>query len=69
MNPAERYLSVYDDTKRTQMDRVGTFVQYVKNGFIRKNQTELRGKFEGKCLCPSLYESAIDTWVLSSEFI
>ena len=42
MNAKERYLSVFDDEKRKSLDRVPTFVQYIRSEF-----TELhRKKFE-----------------------
>ncbi|MHA1292584.1 MAG: uroporphyrinogen decarboxylase family protein [Promethearchaeota archaeon] len=45
MNARERYLAVYDDSKRKKLDRVPTFVQYIREEFILKNSLELLNKF------------------------
>jgi len=38
MNPVERYLAVYYDGKRHQLDKVPSHVQYITEGFIAKNR-------------------------------
>ena len=48
MKAYERYLAVFDETKRKHLDRVPTFVQYVRKDFIHQHRKELRADFEGK---------------------
>jgi hypothetical protein len=52
MKAFERYLAVYDDTARNKMDRVGTFVQYLKPDFIKKNKASFKSDFNGKMVMP-----------------
>jgi len=40
LHARERYLAIYDDYLRLKVDKVPKFVQYVRDEFIRKNQTE-----------------------------
>ena len=44
MNARERYLSVYSDEMRNKMDRVPTFVQYIRDEFISQHENELFNK-------------------------
>ena len=41
MNCSERYLAVYDDNERKKLDRVPTFVQYIREKFIDKNKARI----------------------------
>lgn len=43
MNARERYLSVYDSDAKNHLDRVPTFVQYIRQEFIIKNWEQLKG--------------------------
>lgn len=52
MNAFERYLAVFDDSARKKLDRVGTFVQYIKPEFIKKNNKIFHSNFEGKQKTP-----------------
>ncbi|MBY8991475.1 MAG: hypothetical protein KGD58_12030 [Candidatus Lokiarchaeota archaeon] len=38
MNAKERYLAVLDDDKRKDLDRVPTFVQYIRSEFVELHQ-------------------------------
>lgn len=40
LHARERYLAIYDDNLRLKLDKVPKFVQYVRNEFITKNETE-----------------------------
>jgi hypothetical protein len=42
MNARERYLSIYDDDARKHLDRVPTFVQYLRQEFIAKNRKNFK---------------------------
>jgi len=41
MDAKERYLAVYDSSKRTNLDKVPKFVQYVRDEFIVKHRLKL----------------------------
>jgi len=48
MNAKERYLAVYDEDKRKTLDRVPTFVQYIKEDFIALHKDILLEKYQSK---------------------
>ncbi len=48
MKAYERYCAVFDDNSRKLLDRVPSFVQYVRNDFIQQHRNELKTDFEGK---------------------
>ncbi|MCP4761587.1 MAG: hypothetical protein GY870_07380 [archaeon] len=52
MDACERYLAVFDENKRKKLDRVPTFVQYIKRGFYTQNKSVLKGNFNGKMETP-----------------
>jgi len=52
MKAYERYLAVYDDTKRKKLDRVPNFVQYIRQDFIKEHRALLRTNFNGKFTIP-----------------
>ena len=41
MNCSERYLAVYDENERKKLDRVPTFVQYIREKFIDMNKERI----------------------------
>ena len=41
MNCSERYLAVYDENERKKLDRVPTFVQYIRENFIDMNKARI----------------------------
>ncbi len=47
MNAKERYLAVFDDDKRKKLERVPTFVQYIREEFIALHQRTLLEKYKG----------------------
>jgi hypothetical protein len=47
MNSYERYLAVYDDNERKKLDRVPTFVQYIREKFIDMNKENILKGFNG----------------------
>ncbi len=57
MKAYERYLAVYDDTERKNLDRVPNFVQYIRRDFIHEHRSELRNKFPGKYSVPKFIRS------------
>ena len=48
MNPAERYLAVYDENARKNLDRVPTHVQDVKSVFFTMNEEGMMNNYEGE---------------------
>lgn len=46
MNPKERFLAVYSETERKKLDRVPSFVQYVRPEFISQNEDLLFGSYQ-----------------------
>ncbi|MHA1111457.1 MAG: hypothetical protein ACTSRE_10180 [Promethearchaeota archaeon] len=52
MKAFERYLAVYDDYQRRNLDRVPNFVQYIRQGFIKEHRGQLRTAFTGKYTIP-----------------
>ncbi len=44
MNAKERYLAVLDDNKRKELDRVPTFVQYIRPEFVELHQQKFVNK-------------------------
>jgi len=47
MNARERYLAVYSDENRKKLDRVPTFVQYVKSDFYLQHKKTLLAEYRG----------------------
>jgi hypothetical protein len=47
MNAFERYLAVFDDQKRKNLDRVPLHVQYIREEFIEKHKSELIKNYSG----------------------
>lgn len=47
MNARERYLAVYSDENRKKLDRVPTFVQYIKSDFYKKHKKALLTEYRG----------------------
>ena len=47
MNCCERYLAVYDDNERKKLDRVPTFVQYIREKFIDMNKERILKGYNG----------------------
>lgn len=47
MNARERYLAVYDDSERKNLDRVPTFVQNVLEDFISLHKDEILNSYKG----------------------
>ncbi|MFX1568362.1 MAG: uroporphyrinogen decarboxylase family protein [Promethearchaeota archaeon] len=48
MNARERFLAIFDDTKRKNLDRIPTHVQYIREGFISKYHNEIMKDYNGK---------------------
>jgi len=48
MNARERYLAVFDDTKRKSLDKIPTHVQYITEGFISNYKHEIMKDYQGK---------------------
>jgi hypothetical protein len=59
MNPKERFLAVYSDTDRQKLDRVPTFVQSVKEGFITKHEDALFADYNGELLYTFIFDPAL----------
>ncbi len=60
MNPRERYLAVFDEDARQKLDRVPTFVQGVKGGFIEKYEERMFDGFPMEKLTYNVgYDAAI----------
>ncbi|MBY8986162.1 MAG: hypothetical protein KGD65_13885 [Candidatus Lokiarchaeota archaeon] len=52
MNAKERYLAIFDDNKRKKLDRVPTFVQYIRQEFVELHKQ----KFENiGCLSSQIF--------------
>jgi hypothetical protein len=47
MKASERYLAVFDDQKRKNLDRVPIHVQYIREEFIAKHENELLKNYSG----------------------
>ena len=47
MNASERYLAVYDDEKRFDLDRIPLHVQYIREEFINKNKIQIMKTYSG----------------------
>ena len=47
MNSYERYLAVYKDSERKKLDRVPTFVQYIREKFIDMNKESILKGYKG----------------------
>ena len=45
MNARERFLAVYSETERKKLDKVPSFVQYVRHEFIGAHEEELFGNY------------------------
>ncbi|MHA1844940.1 MAG: uroporphyrinogen decarboxylase family protein [Promethearchaeota archaeon] len=56
MNAKERYLAVFKDEKRKKLDRVPTFVQYIREEFIALHQDKLINEFKGELLNNSYFD-------------
>ncbi len=54
MNARERFLAVYNDSTRKKLDRVPTFVQYIKEDFIAQHKENILRSYKGQ-LFDNLY--------------
>jgi hypothetical protein len=59
MNPKERFLAVYSDINRQKLDRVPTFVQFLKPEFISQHGDALLEDYNGELLYNFLFDPAI----------
>jgi len=57
MNARDRYLAVYDDNARKKLDRVPTFVQYIRDEFITQHKEELFPKNKEPLLTNQYFEA------------
>ncbi len=48
MNARERYLAVFDDKARKNLDKIPTHVQYIREEFISKYKNEITKNYDGK---------------------
>ncbi|MHA2282207.1 MAG: hypothetical protein ACXAC5_15295 [Promethearchaeota archaeon] len=66
MNAKERYLAVFDDIKRKKLDRVPTFVQYIRSEFVELH----RQIFENiKVPFPSDFSRFKDAYIMGFESV
>jgi uroporphyrinogen-III decarboxylase len=59
MNPMDRFLAVYDDEKRKNLDRVPSFVQDVKPDFFAINEEAMMDDYEGELTYSTKYDAPI----------
>lgn len=50
LNASKRYLAVYSNAERKNLDRVPSFVQYVRSEFILQHEDEMLGNYSGELL-------------------
>ncbi|MFX0000019.1 MAG: uroporphyrinogen decarboxylase family protein [Candidatus Hodarchaeota archaeon] len=48
MNARERFLAIFDDIKRKELDKIPTHVQYVREEFISKYRNEIMNDYQGR---------------------
>ncbi|MHA1394819.1 MAG: hypothetical protein ACTSRZ_15045 [Promethearchaeota archaeon] len=56
LTPRERFLNIFEDKP---VDRVPTFVQGIKGGFIQKYEEDLFNNFDGELIFNPEFDAAI----------